>query len=140
MDDFQILDSTHFSINQARSYCVPGYLIVECKTGRTHLGELDAAGEQDLLNCLAEAERLVREIIAPERIYVLKFGEADAKLHFHVVPRTDRIARAYLAEVDDEAPYRGAAIVDWIWRRHESLGFSKEEIAEFVDEARRANG
>jgi len=47
------------------------------------------------------------------------------------------MAEAYILEVQDEEPYSGARIVDWLWRNHESLRFSDEQIQEFVENGRK---
>lgn len=137
MKDYLILETKHFTVSQANDYRIPGYVIVQSKGDCTRVADFtpDQAGE--LMKCVAGAEAFVQEIIKPERIYILKFGEANPRVHFHVFPRTRRIAEAYLAEVKDKAPYSGARIVDWIWRNHESLGFADAEIQSFVREARR---
>ena len=82
------------------------------------------------------AERLIQELIRPERIYALKFGEENPQIHFHIVPRTAAIEAAYLVQVADKKPCSGARIVDWIWLNHESFAHSEEQIEAFVKEAR----
>ena len=115
---------------------MPGYLIVEPLAPCQGLADLDADQAADLLKCLAAAEAATVDLIEPARVYVLKFGEENPRLHFHVVPRTERIRAGYLSEVRDEKPYSGARIADWIWQRHETLGFTDDEVERFVRSAR----
>ena len=136
MKDYTIFETDHFTVSQASGYRVPGYVIVQSKAECRRVADFSPAQSADLTKCLADAEALVQRIASPERIYILKFGEENPRIHFHVFPRTERIAKAYVAEVEDEPPYSGARIVDWIWHNHESLGFLDEEIQNFVDEAR----
>lgn len=138
MNDYSIFETEHFAVSQAQNYRVPGYVIVRSKADRTRLDEFTPDQATDLVRCLAEAERLVQEVIAPERIYILKFGEEVPRVHFHVFPRTARIANAYLKQVSDKKPYCGARIMDWIWHHHASLGFTDGEISGFVGRAREA--
>jgi diadenosine tetraphosphate (Ap4A) HIT family hydrolase len=136
MDELTLLETEHTKVSQAYGFRVPGYVIVQPKAACAGLADLDTSQAADLMRCLALAEGVVREAIAPERLYVLKFGEENPQIHFHVIPRTAEIERAYLAQVPDGKPYSGARIVDWLWLHHESLGYTESEIGEFVSSAR----
>ncbi len=137
MKDYTIFETDHFTASQASGYRVPGYVIVQSKAQCMRMVDLSPDQAADLTKCLAKAEALIQQTVQPERIYILKFGEANPQVHFHVFPRTERIAAAYAAQVQDERPYSGARIVDWVWHNHESLRFTDEEIQNFVDETRR---
>ena len=130
-----VLASSHWTVRQA-DYRVPGYLIVDGRAEHTRLDELDDAARADLMRCLASAERIVRALCEPERVYTLRFGEMVPRLHFHVVPRTAQIAAAYAAEVDDEPPFNGARVVAWLWANHASLGVGDAELDAWVRAAR----
>ena len=136
MNDSLVFETEHFTAGQAHTYRLPGYVIVESKAEIDRLDALSLDAVRDLSMCLAEAERIVRELVAPERIYTLRFGEMNPRIHFHVIPRTARVAKAYSAEVEDAPPYNGARLVDWLWTRHASLGFADEELRGFVEAAR----
>lgn len=58
------------------------------------------------------------------------------RIHFHVLARTMRLGEAYFAAEGDAPPYRGARLMDWLWRNHESLGHTDEKIRRFVARAR----
>jgi diadenosine tetraphosphate (Ap4A) HIT family hydrolase len=131
-----IHESRHFTTRQASDSGVPGHLVVASRVECTSLGEFTPDQAADLLRCLSRAETLLREILQPEKIYILKFGEAVPKIHFHVFPRTARLLQAYLGQVTDQAPYSGARIMDWVWTHRESVGFAEEEIRSFIDAAR----
>ena len=136
MMDYTIFETEYFTVSQANDYRVPGYVIILSKVECTRVADFTPDQSADLLKCLADSEALVQEIIEPERIYVMKFGEVNPRVHFHVFPRTKRIAEAYLAQVPDKEPYCGARIVDWVWHNHESLGFTDEDIRNFVNKAK----
>ncbi len=138
MKNYTIFETDHFIASQANSYRIPGYVIVLSKAKNTRMADFSQEQAADLTKCLAAAEALVQRIVKPERIYILKFGEENPLIHFHVFPRTERIANAYVTKVQDEPPYSGARIIDWIWNNHESLGFSDEDIRHFIDEAKRS--
>ena len=137
MQDLLILETEHSTIEQAYGFRIPGYLIVQPKVVSTRLADLSRVQAADLFNCLAKAEDLIQELIRPERVYALRFGEENPQIHFHVIPRTAALEAAYLAQVLDGKPYSGARIVDWIWLNHESLGYTEEQIRNFVAAARR---
>ncbi len=136
MNDYLIFETENFTVSQIAGYRVPGYVIVESKAECTALADYNEEQTVDLAQCLANAEALVQEVVAPERIYVMKFGEQNPRIHFHVFPRTERIGNAYAAQVQDEKPYSGARLVDWVWSHHGSLGFTDAELREFVEQAR----
>ncbi len=136
MTEHLIHESRHFTTRQASDTRVPGHLIVASRVACTSLDGFTPDQAADLMRCLVRAETLVQQLLQPERIYVLKFGEAVPQIHFHVFPRTARLLRAYLAEVADREPYSGARIMDWVWTHRESAGFTDEEIRSFVDAAR----
>jgi len=136
MDDFLILESEHTTISQAHGIRLPGYLIVEPKFECTQISDMAPDQAADFMHCLSLAEALVQALTAPERIYVLKFGEQKPQIHFHVVPRTKELAIAYTAEVPDEEPYNGAKLVDWIWQRQAAFAHTDEQLRDVVQRAR----
>jgi len=136
LDNYTIFETEHFTVRQIGDYRVPGYLVVLSKPDCTMLTEYSREQTADLIECISRAEEIVHRVIEPERIYVMKFGEVNPRIHFHIFPRTAKIGDAYTSEVDDQKPYCGARLVDWVWKNHESLGFSDEEIQAFVDSAR----
>ena len=137
MNNYLIFETDYFTVSQTSDYRVPGYVIILSKAPFTHITEFTPEQAGDLVRCLANAEAIVQQIIEPERIYIMKFGEVNPRIHFHVFPRTSRIATAYEKAVEDKPPYNGARVVDWIWNNHESLGFTNAEIEAFAEEARK---
>lgn len=131
-----IHESRFFTTTQAADSGVPGHLVVASRVECTALAGLTPEQAADLVQCLERAERLVQELLRPERIYVLKFGEAVPQLHFHVFPRTARLLEAYLRQVVDREPYSGARIMDWVWSHRDSVGFAAAEVETFVAAAR----
>lgn len=135
-----IHESRHFTTRQASDTRVPGHLIVASRVECTSLAGFTPDQAADLMQCLARAEALLQQILQPERIYILKFGEVVPRIHFHVFPRTARLLQAYLGEVADQEPYSGARIMDWVWTRRGFAGSTDEEIRSFVDAARAHRG
>jgi diadenosine tetraphosphate (Ap4A) HIT family hydrolase len=134
--DLVIHPSPYFTVSQATSLGILGYVIVECRSERTRLDALDAEALRDLAHCLAETERVLRELLKPERVYTLRFGEYLERIHFHVIPRTAQLASAYAAATSDAPPYNGARLVAWLWDHEPELRASEDELAAFVERAR----
>ncbi len=136
MSNHLLFETENFTASQADEYRIPGYVIVDAKSEATELADFSSEVAAELMQCLARAEALVKNLIQPERIYLMKFGEMVPRVHFHIFPRTARIGDAYAAEVDDPKPYTGARLVDWIWLHHAGLGFTDGDIEGFVERAR----
>jgi len=137
MKDNLLFQTHHFTVRQASRYRIPGYLIVQSRAPCVHVADLSPDQGTDLTQCLGGAEALVQKILQPDRIYILKLGEESPQIHFHIFSRTQTIAAAYLAQVSEKRPYSGARIVDWVWHHHQSLGFTDEQIQDFVGKGRK---
>lgn len=129
-------ETEHFTVSQASGYRVPGYLIVEAKEDITRLADFELGTSAELMQLVVEAEACVEKLVRPGRIYVMKFAEFNPRIHFHIVPRTERVGAAFEAATGASAPYNGAALVAWLWDHHLSLGFTDADLAGFVDAAR----
>lgn len=138
MSKFTIFETEHFTVTQAENYAVPGYIIIFSKQECVNMADFSPEQASDLFQCIAKAESLLHALLEPERVYILRFGEALPRIHFHVFPRTAEIAAAYTQQVDDAPPYNGAKLIDWIWQNHQSLGFSEAQVLEFVERAQAA--
>ena len=136
MDPLVLFSSEHCFVSQARSFDLPGYLIVETKRPHRSLDGMGASEREDLMECLAKAEGLVRAHTAAERVYTLRFGEESEQVHFHIVPRTPEVLAGYLKSGGEEPPYSGAAIVDWLWFHHGKLGHNRADVLAWVESVR----
>ena len=136
MDPLVLFSTEHCLVSQARSFDLPGYLIVETKRPHLSLDGMGAIERGDLMECLVKAEGLVRAHTAAERVYTLRFGEESERVHFHIVPRTPEVLAGYLKSRDGEPPYSGAAIVDWLWFHHGELGHSRGDVLAWVKSVR----
>ena len=66
---------------------VRGYLILKPRRHVTTVADLDPAEAADLGQVAQRLMAAMREVLAPERIYMFAFGESVAHLHFHLMPR-----------------------------------------------------
>lgn len=122
-----------FRINQAAGYRLPGYLVVDTVPEIARFSDIPPEEHANLVAALALAEDLIIRLLDAERVYVLRMGESVPSLHFHVVPRTKEIATACGQLI---TPLNGAGVVDWVWRNHESLGYSDADVVDFAYRAR----
>ena len=134
--DYTLYETQYFRVRQVNEYCVPGYLIIESLNDMQHLDDFDADARRELMDCLVQAEQLVNELLHPPRVYIMQFAEVNPRIHFHVFPRTQLIGEAFEKATNQTAPYNGAALVEWVWRHHASLGFSEGDQMNFVSQAR----
>lgn len=140
MDFYTIWESTHFRLSQSYDFRLPGYMFVECLSGARRMNDFGPGESEELAAVLKLAESLLHLLVRPERIYILKFGESDDRIHFHVIPRTAELLKSYLDERQDSPPYNGALITAWLWANAGRLGHGEADIEDFISSARRLSG
>lgn len=140
MDAYVIWQNRYHKLSQSYDFAVPGYLFVESRSDACSLDALTVQESQSLIAALQLAEHVLNTLIRPQRSYVLRFGESDASVHFHVIPRTAKLLAAYLEEHRDEPPYNGALITAWLWSNAHKLAHGRQEISAFIQAARQLCG
>lgn len=106
-------DST-FTLEQADFCDLPGYLILRPVSAVRSLSELSADEASRLGVLLSAAVAALEAVAAAERVHVLSFCEVDWRLHFHLLPRSEALRRAYQdATGTTGAPVDGARLFDW---------------------------
>ena len=95
MAEMPVFKTRHFTVSHSTMPPIPGYLIVRAIRPETSLATLTPAAQAELGKVLARAMKLIEKVVAPERVYVLRFGEEVPAIHFHVFPRTRAMADAY---------------------------------------------
>lgn len=136
MDSLDIWAFGPVKITHARNYRLPGYLFVEGASDTPYSIRAQIELKEALALATIKAENLVRALLNPQKVYVLKFGESSEKEHFHIIPRTAALLQHYLSGNDDAFPYNGAKITSWLWAHSSSLGHTEAEIRNFVLSAR----
>jgi diadenosine tetraphosphate (Ap4A) HIT family hydrolase len=105
-------------------HCIPpmvrGYLILRPRRHVTEVADLDPAEAADLGVAAQRLMTAMREVLAPEKIYMFAFGESLAHLHFHLMPRHPGM------------PPRGGALIERVFTHEWLVG-----EAEAADTARR---
>lgn len=129
--------SGRVQVEHAREIWLPGYLFIQSLSADPDLWLHDPDFRAEVSNALSWAERVVRKVLAPEHVYVLRFGESGGAMHFHLIPRTRAVLAAYLLDHADAAPYNGAKIAAWLWESSASLGYSQRDVELFLRAVRR---
>jgi diadenosine tetraphosphate (Ap4A) HIT family hydrolase len=109
-----ILETDASLVTQCRDCDFPGYLILRPKQKAERFADapLFAAELGGLLSVLEDA---IIQVTQAARVYVLRFSEAQSSVHFHLLPRTDDIARRYANAMDRTLDHLiGPEIFEWV--------------------------
>ena len=103
-----------FTIEHVLAYAVPRYLILyfnDPSFFKEHANE--SLSKFGIL--LSKTMECIKEIIHPEKIYCLMFGEKEEKPHFHLFPRTQTITNAYYQATGvKEGTILGPELFTWV--------------------------
>ena len=114
IDNLIVFESEHFIVKQCSDVSIPGYLIIELKIEVFYLSDLSQDVLQLLTSLLAKVEKILREVLRVEQIYILKFSELNRVIHFHIFPRTESIFQTYIQDNPSKRDQiNGPLIFDW---------------------------
>ena len=114
MDNLIVFENEHFIIKQCSDVSFPGYLIIEPKIEVFYLSDLSQDVLQLLTSLLAKVEKILREVLRVEQIYIVKFSELNKVIHFHIFPRTESIFQTYIQDNPSKRDQiSGPLIFDW---------------------------
>ena len=109
-----ITETDIYRIEHASRCTIPGYLIIFVKPPANTLKDLDSAAQQQLTKAISNTIKIVEQIVKPERIYTLSFGEQTPRLHFHIFPRTKQMLADFNREFNRDLDYAdGAEMFNW---------------------------
>lgn len=83
-----------FTIEHTVSYDIPGYLILFFNQ-QVPLIDQGMEALSNLGPLLALSTRSIQEVIRPQKVYCLLFGEKNENPHFHLFPRTKELKQEY---------------------------------------------
>ena len=90
-----IFESEHFIAMPCRDVDLPGYIILRTKAPIARFDDLPAEALRGLGSALQLLESAVLNVTGAERVYILRFSEGTASVHFHVFPRTLTLAHRW---------------------------------------------
>lgn len=86
-----------------------GFMIVQPKRHVAHIADLTEAEVVAIAKAIRHTANSIKEVLAPEKVYVCSFGETVKHVHFYVIPRTKEMpARGItvLTQILDEGKWR----------------------------------
>jgi diadenosine tetraphosphate (Ap4A) HIT family hydrolase len=93
MDGFRIpehliiLRTAHWALNHRVDSVLPGYLMLGARMPVDDLSLMPADALAELGTLLAKAQRALNAILAPQHLYIGRYGHAAGHaFHFHIIP------------------------------------------------------
>jgi diadenosine tetraphosphate (Ap4A) HIT family hydrolase len=108
-----IFKNDHFHLSPCYACPLPGYVILAANNGFNALHELPQPALSALGPTLAAISRAIQTVLAPERIYLALFCEAQSGVHFHIFPRTAWLRESYLSSYPSEELLDGPRLLSW---------------------------
>jgi diadenosine tetraphosphate (Ap4A) HIT family hydrolase len=98
---------------------VPGYLVLRAKAEYQHIDETPVQLQSELGVILGTLESAISKVTGAQHVYIARFSEASASLHFHLFPRTASIASQFLGESAlANGDVNGPLLFDWARRKY----------------------
>jgi diadenosine tetraphosphate (Ap4A) HIT family hydrolase len=84
-----IFENEHWLVDHSVSPSpLRGFLIIKAKRHVEDVADLTLTEMASLSEAMGRTTKALRDVMAPERIYVATFGESERHVHWFVVPRT----------------------------------------------------
>ena len=114
MENLLVFESEHFLVKQCSDVLIPGYLVISAKTEVLYLSDLSEDVIHLLASLISKVEKVLREVLEVEMIYIAKFAEFNKGLHFHIFPRSQSLLRVYIQKNPSTGDrISGPLILDW---------------------------
>jgi diadenosine tetraphosphate (Ap4A) HIT family hydrolase len=98
---------------------VPGYLVLQPKEKHAVFAKLSVSTLQQLGPALARLEAAIQSVTGCDHVYILRFSEGLASVHFHLFPRTAALASDWKAEARPaDGQLNGPSIFAWARTRY----------------------
>lgn len=109
---------------------VAGYIVLRARESYHMLHEAPVELQSELGVTLSRLEVAILKVVKAEHVYIVRFSEAMAALHFHLFPRTHELAEQYLREAPGvDAGINGPLLFDWARRKYRVESLSDSTIA-----------
>ena len=119
MDLPTVLASEHLIAAPCIDTDVPGYLVLRSSVAYQHIFDAPLAFQSDLGVMLAKLESATISVTGAQHVYIARFSEASATVHFHLFPRTAAIGAQFLRENPEVTDgVNGPLLFDWARRKY----------------------
>ncbi|MEK7340297.1 MAG: hypothetical protein WBD50_00880 [Candidatus Rhabdochlamydia sp.] len=136
IDNHFIYKDCFFTIEHTVSYDIPGYLILFFNQ---HVPLIYQGVEalSKLGPLLALSTQSIQEVIKPQKVYCLLFGEKNENPHFHLFPRTKELKQEYesLFGIRPDGVVSGPDLFSWITKSKQGVNAQAMAISRELQKA-----
>lgn len=125
-----IFQTKYWSCDHAFDIPLPGFLFLKTNRHVESITNLNENEAKELGPALLKITKAIDEILTPERIYVLRYGEVIKHVHFWLLPRTYEVLKNC-----GKGPESVRTIVDF-YRNNVSMKDKEKEILGTVEKLR----
>ncbi len=98
-EQFHIYQTQHWLINHRIDTALPGYLMLGSVAAANDLSDLPDTAIVELGPLLANAQRTMRTVLKPARVYIGRFGHSPGyPVHFHLIPIYGWVERLFWSD------------------------------------------
>jgi diadenosine tetraphosphate (Ap4A) HIT family hydrolase len=136
-----VLQNKSFTVSPCIDCDVPGYLVLVARDEQAALSRLSDETLAQLGPTLGRLEAAVQKVADAEHVYILRFSEGLSSVHFHIFPRTRKLAEQWLASAKPpDKNLNGPHIFAWARIRYhvdkpEQLSARTLEVATLIRDA-----
>jgi diadenosine tetraphosphate (Ap4A) HIT family hydrolase len=113
-----IIETEHFIAGQCINTDVPGYLVLRFQGSVRNLSEVPREVLSQFGPILARLEAVIATVTKADHVYIARFSEAMASVHFHLFPRSSNLGMQFVAESHNkEHGVNGPLLFDWARRK-----------------------
>lgn len=114
-----LLQTDLFVAGQCIDCDVAGYVVLRSQHPFRHLFEAPSEFQIQLGPMLARLEAVIIEVTGADHVYLARFSEAMASVHFHLFPRTPVLGQQFIDEArNQEHGVNGPLLFDWARRKY----------------------
>lgn len=117
-----IYKNQNFNVTFSKDIFLPGYVIIEPNRKVYSLADFTIEEQIAFGGTVSIVQQIIKDIIAPERIYLLTFCELKPELHFHIFPRIRELGEQYKA-IHNVEKIAGPLLFDWALKEYNNKKF-----------------
>jgi diadenosine tetraphosphate (Ap4A) HIT family hydrolase len=134
-----VLKTNWFYVTPCRDCDIKGYLILRPILDVSCIRDLPIAAQNELGVIMARLEHAIQTVTGAERVYIIRFSESTSIIHFHIFPRTKKLAQEWICSEKGQLDQTINGELLFAWARinkrvknSSALSLSTLEIAEQI--------